>query len=285
MQLFYDPRDRIAARHGDRRLQWLYEMGARPIDEALPKDEGFLFAGVRTREDYRDLVRAFPLLRDRPEEREPLLELDKVLSALEASKVKVPTPRTWLIALDALIPMDLKYPLFVRTAKSSWKLGGQISKVRSEAELVAEMEALRRAIQWDAVILAREWADLAPAGSGVYGKYPQEVRVWIIDGEPFAWSFHFLQAISTPAGFPPKAKDLAILRGYAKAISRAFRSRGVMADFAKLRSGDWIFIEAGPVSAAGTAHEAVFRAVAKRLCGQEPEEFSDRVGGVFQSQC
>lgn len=47
MKLFYDTRDRVAARHGDRRLQWLFEMGACPIDEASPKDEGFLFAGVR----------------------------------------------------------------------------------------------------------------------------------------------------------------------------------------------------------------------------------------------
>jgi hypothetical protein len=172
MQLFYDTRDRVAARHGDRRLQWLFEMGARPVEEASPNDEGFLFAGVRPMDDYCELVRNRTLLRDRPEDREPLLELDKVLAALDAAKVKVPTPRTWRIPLDAPIPKNLKYPLFVRTAKSSWKLGGQISMVRNEAELVAEMEALRRAIQWDSPILAREWADLAPAGSGV-GNIPR----------------------------------------------------------------------------------------------------------------
>jgi ATP-grasp domain-containing protein len=256
-------------------------MGAHPIDEASPKDEGFLFAGVRTMDDYRDLVRNLPLLRDRPEEREPLLELDRVLSALDAAKVRVPTPRTWRIALDAPIPKDLKYPLFVRTAKSSWKLGGQISKVRNQAELVAEMEALRRAIQWDAPILAREWVDLAPAGGGVYGKYPQEVRVWIIDGEPFAWSFHYLQALSTPAGFPPKPKDLSTLHEHAEDIAKAFCSRGVMADFAKLRSGSWIFIEAGPVSAAGTAHEGIFRAIATKLAMGIAEYAGDSVGGLF----
>lgn len=281
MQLFYDPRDRVAARHGDRRLQWLYEMGARPIGEASPKDEGFLFAGVRPMDDYRELVRDRPLLRDRPEDREPLLELDKVLAALEAAKVKVPTPRTWRIPLNAPIPKDLKYPLFVRTAKSSWKLGGQISKVRNQAELIAEMEALRRAIQWDAPILAREWIDLAPAGSGVYGKYPQEVRVWIVDGKPFAWSFHYLQALSTPAGFPPKERELTLLKDHASAVARAFRARGVVADFAKLRSGGWIFIEAGPVSAAGTAHEHVFRAVAMRLTGGKSQRIGDQVGGLF----
>lgn len=282
MQLFYDPRDRVAARHGDRRLQWLFEMGARPIDEASPKDEGFLFAGVRPMDDYRELVRRRPLLRDRPEDREPLLELDRVLAALDSAKVKVPTPRTWRIPLDAPIPKDLKYPLFVRTAKSSWKLGGQISKVRNQAELVAEMEALRRAIQWDAPILVREWLDLAPAGNGVYGKYPQEVRVWIIDRRPFAWSFHYLQALSTPAGFPLRAGDLATLRHYSSAVATAFRARGIVADFAKLRSGGWEFIEAGPVSAAGTAHERVFRAVAAKLAGVESSSVSDSVGGVFK---
>src|SRR5262245_6027456 len=203
MNLFYDVRDREAARVGDRRLKWLYELGARPISEANPGDAGFVFAGARELDDYRRLVAPFPGMRDRPEDRAPLLELDKVLDALHQSGVEVPTPRTWRLALDARIPPDLKYPLFVRTARSSWKLGGQISKVRNERELIAEMEALRRAIQWDAIILAREWVDLAPAGAGVYGKIPQEIRVWIVDGAPIAWSFHYLQVISDPAGFPP----------------------------------------------------------------------------------
>jgi hypothetical protein len=55
----------------------------------------------------------------------------------------------------------------------------------------------------------------------------------------------------------------------------------VVADFAKLRSGGWIFIEAGPVSAAGTAHERVFRAVARRLEGGQSNAFSDNVGGIL----
>lgn len=38
MSLFYDPRDRVAARHGAKRLQWLFELGARPIEEARPED-------------------------------------------------------------------------------------------------------------------------------------------------------------------------------------------------------------------------------------------------------
>lgn len=281
MLLFYDPRDRVAARHGDQRLRWLFELGARPVEEARTADEGFLFAGARGLDDYRALVDRFPKLRDRPEERAPLLNLDDVLDALAAAKVRVPTPRTWRIDLDFPLPKDLTYPLFVRTDRSSWKLGGQISKVRNEAELVAEMAALRRAIQWDARILAREWVDLAPAGSGVYGKFPQEVRVWIVDGRPFAWSFHYLQGLATPAGFPPKKEDLDVLRTYASDVATAFRSRGVVADFARRRRGGWIFIEAGPISAAGTAHEGVFRAVAQRLMGERPAAVADAVGGAF----
>lgn len=281
MNLFYDPRDRDADRHGDRRLQWLYELGARPISDATSRDAGFLFAGARPIQDYRELVRRLPVIRDRPGEREPLLKLDDVLDALEQAKVDVRTPQTWRLQLDSPIPENLKFPLFVRTARSSWKLGGQISKVRNRPELEAEMESLRRAIQWDATILAREWMDLAPAGSGVYGKIPQEVRVWIIDGNPLAWSFHYLQMLSTPAGFPPKAKDLSSLRENASKIAKAFGSRGVVADFAKLRSTAWVFIEAGPVSAAGTAHEGVFRAVAMKLKGLKPQEVSGEVGGLF----
>lgn len=281
MPLFYDPRDREAARMGDRRLKWLYEMGARSVEDAKPGDEGYLFAGIRTVDDYRSLVAGLPLIRDRPDEREPLIELDRILDALDAGQVRVPTPQTWRLTLDAEIPADLRFPLFVRTTRSSWKLGGSISKVRNERELVAEMEALRRAIQWDAVILAREWVNLAPAGAGVYGKYPQEVRVWIVDGHPYAWSFHYLNALATPSGFPPSPADLAVLHKHSIKIGGVFRSRLVVADFARLTKGGWIFIEANPGSAAGTAHEAVFTAVARKLLGESSAAVGDRVGGLF----
>lgn len=281
MELFYDPRDRVAARHGDQRLRWLYELKARPLEEAHAEEEGFLFTGARRIEDYRELVRRLPRLRDRPDEREPLLELDQVLDRLRERRVEIPTPKTWKIALDQPIPRDLPFPLFVRTTRSSWKLGGTISKVRDRAELEAEMQELRRAIQWDAPILAREWVDLTPAGSGVYGRVPQEVRCWIVDGEPFAWSFHYLQLIAAPAGFPPK--DLGTLRTLASRLAGAFHSRCVAADFAKRRGGGWIFIEAGPGSAAGTAHEGVFKAVARRLREESPPLTGDAVGGLFQA--
>jgi hypothetical protein len=43
------------------------------------------------------------------------------------------------------------------------------------------------------------------------------------------------------------------------------RQRLVAADFARGRDGRWWFIEAGPGSCAGTAHEAVFSRDGKRL--------------------
>jgi ATP-grasp domain, R2K clade family 3 len=193
--------------------------------------------------------------------------------------VRVPAPRTWVLPLDAPLPEDLTFPLFVRTAESSWKKGGRIPRVRTAAELEDEAALLRRALGWDATILARQWLDLAPAGEGRYGPIPQEVRIWVVDGVPFAWSFHYLNVLASPKGLPPTAGDLAGLRQMAGEVGRAFRSRLVAADFARGRDGSWWFIEAGPGSCAGTAHEAVFKAVARRLRGEEPEVPADAVGG------
>ena len=173
----------------------------------------------------------------------------------------------------------LAFPLFVRTAESSWKKGGQISQVRSPAELEDEAGELRRGLGWDAVILARQWLELAPAGEGRYGPVPQEIRTWVVDGTPFAWSFHHLHIVPRPAGFPPSAADLATLRRLAGEVAAAFRSRLVVADFARGVDGRWWFIEAGPGSCAGTGHEAVFKAVARRLRGEEPDLRGDAVGG------
>src|SRR5262249_21680174 len=159
-------------------------------------------------------------------------------------------------------PEDLTFPLFVRTALSSWKAGGRISRVRSPTELESEARELRRALGWDALILARAWHEFAEAGQSVYGPVPQEVRVWIVDQVPFAWSFHYLNVVSAPRGFPPSGSDLRLVEGLAREVARAFRSRLVAADFAREKSGEWTFIEAGPGSCAGTAHEAVFKAVA-----------------------
>jgi hypothetical protein len=284
IQLLYDPRDDpYHERVGSQILYWLDDLGALPLDEADRTRPGFLFAGARPIADYRERVARLPLVRDRPAEREPLLRLDTVLDALDRAGVRVPSPRTWVLPLDVSLPEDLAFPLFVRTAESSWKKGGHISRVRTAAELGEEAAMLRRALGWDAVIVAREWLDLAPAGEGRYGPLPQEVRTWAVDGVPFAWSFHYLHLVAGPAGFPPSADDLASLRRSAGEVASAFRSRLVVADFARGMDGRWWFIEAGPGSCAGTGHEAVFKAVARRLRGEQPELKGDRVGGLLAS--
>src|SRR5262245_21333852 len=170
MDLFYDERDDAAHEaRGSRVLYWLDDLGAKPLGEAKAGDQGFLFAGARPMEDYRRLVDRRPLLRDRLEERAPLLRLDSVLDALAAAGVDVPTPRTWQLPLDVALPADLAYPLCVRAAHSWLKLGGRVSRVRNGAELEAEAADLRRALGWDCLILARQWHDFEEAGTGVYG--------------------------------------------------------------------------------------------------------------------
>jgi hypothetical protein len=137
-------------------------------------------------------------------------------------------------------------------------------------ELASEAAELRRALGWDALVLAREWLDLVAAGESRYGPVPQEVRIWVVDGVPFAWSFHHLHVVPKPRGFPPSADDWAELRRLAGKVGSAFRSRLVVADFAHCVDGRWWFIEAGPGSCAGTAHEAVFKSVARRLRDEGP---------------
>jgi hypothetical protein len=280
LQLLYDPRDDAHhERIGSHVLYWLDDLGAVPLGEADPTAEGFLFAGARPIDDYRRLVASLPLVRDRPEEREPLLRLDTVLHAVEKAGVRVPAPRTWVLPLDAPPPDDLTFPLFVRTTESSWKKGGRISKVGSVRELEAEAAELRRALGWDATILAREWLDLATAGAGRYGPVPQEVRIWVVDGAPVAWSFHHMHIVPRPKGFPHSPDDLAELRRLAGQVASSFRSRLVAADFARGTDGRWWFIEAGPGSCAGTAHERVFKAVAGRLRGELSGFQGDALGG------
>jgi hypothetical protein len=282
MELLYDRRDDpYHERVGSQVLYWLDDLGAVPLDEAPRDAAGFLFAGARPIEDYRQLVAGRPLVRDRPEERGPLLRLDTALEALGRAGVRVPAPRTWVLKVDAPLPDDLTFPLFVRTAESSWKKGGRIARVRTAAELEGEAALLRRALGWDATVLARQWLGLTPAGEGRYGPLPQEVRTWVVDGTPFAWSFHYLHVLATPNDFPPSAGDLAALRQLAGEVGRAFRSRLVAADFARGLDGRWWFIEAGPGSCAGTAHEAVFKAVARRLRGEAPGLKADAVGGLL----
>lgn len=282
MHLFYDERDdKPHEARGSQILYWLDDLGAKPLREARPDDHGFLFAGARQMGDYRRLADALPFLHDRPDEREPLLRLDSVLDALSAASLRVPTPKTWRLPLDAPLPNDLTFPLFVRTAQSSWKVGGRISRVTSPEELQSEAAELRRALGWNVLILARAWHDFAEAGQSVYGPVPQEVRVWIVDQVPYAWSFHYLNVVKNPRGFPPKPSDIRFLAEIAYEVGHAFSSRLIAADFARQKNGEWIFIEAGPGSCAGTAHETVFKAVASRLRGETLPFPSDAVGGGF----
>ena len=91
MHLFYDERDdKSHEERGSQILYWLDDLGAKPLSEARPDDSGFLFAGARPMQDYRHLVSSLPEIRDRPGEREPLLQLDSVLDAMSAASVAVP---------------------------------------------------------------------------------------------------------------------------------------------------------------------------------------------------
>ncbi|MGF1580110.1 MAG: hypothetical protein ACFCD0_12175 [Gemmataceae bacterium] len=154
--LFYDPRDdNYHEKRGSQILYWLDDLGAKPLDEANTQDEGFVFAGARSIEDYEELMDPYPKVRDQPDERAPLLRLDSILSRMTENGIDVPMPQTWTLHLDTDVPKEITYPVFVRTASTSWKLGGHVSRANNQTELVEEAEALRRAIQWDAVILVR----------------------------------------------------------------------------------------------------------------------------------
>jgi hypothetical protein len=282
MKLFFDHRDsEVLEQRGIRLHYWLDDLGAQPLNSAAAEDDGFLFAGARPITDYRRLVARRPRLRDRPDERAPLLRLDDVLESLARSGIELPMARTWQLGAGDPLPHDLCFPLFVRTATSSWKLGGRISRVKNPTDLEEEAAALRRVFGPDAKICVREWLDLAVAGEAMYGPVAQEIRIWIVDGRPMAWSFHYLNIVPKPRGFPPKAEDLKYLAHLAERVGTAFRSRCVVADFAKLAGGGWSFLEAGPGSCAGTAHEAVFKAVAARLQGIERPLYADPAGGLI----
>ena len=99
------------------------------------------------------------------------------------------------------------------------------------------------------------------------------------DGVPFGWSFHYMHIVPRPAGFPPSGDDFVELRRLAGRVASAFSARLVVADFARGVEGRWWLIEAGPGSCAGTGHEAVFKAVARRTQGEDAVLQGDAVGG------
>ncbi|MFC1596694.1 ATP-grasp domain-containing protein [Planctomycetota bacterium] len=280
MRLFYDKTDlKHAKKLGDSRLAWLRELGATELSEAALDEPGFLFGYDLGLEHLEKQVASRPTLHDRPEERQELLALDHVLDRLHESGVDVPTPKTWILRIDEEPPSDLEFPLFVRTPKSSWKRGGDQAKARNLKELDDEVQLLRRTFGWDVSILARKWLDIAVAGQWMFGNAPQEIRVWVVDHSPTAWSFHYLHAVPKPKGFPPSDDDLDLLRELAARVASPFRSRLIVTDFVRDKKGAWHFLEAGPGAVAGTAHEDVFKHVAATLIGRHEGFEGDDVGG------
>lgn len=280
MKLFYHknalPRSK---KLGDDRFTWLKRLGATDLEEAAANEAGFLFGYEHGEEHYRNLVENRPNIRDRPDEREELVRLDHVLERLRQRGINVPTPKTWILRLDDAPPTDLEFPVFVRTPKSSWKRGGKQSRANNLRQLNDEVELLRRAFGWDTPILVRKWIDVAVAGRWMFGDAPQEIRLWIVDQVPVAWSFHYLHVVRSPIGFPPSIQDLSFVADLAAKIGAAFTSRLIAADFIRDRRGAWHFVEAGPGAVSGTAHDAVFGFVADKLRGEPADLCPDSVGG------
>ncbi len=282
MKLYYDRNDLPdSQRLKDQRIEWLQELGATELGKADPDAVGFLFGYEEGESHLLNQLVNYPGIHDRPDERQELVCLDDVLKKLKDHSIEVPTPKTWVLEIDDEVPSDLEFPLFVRTRKSSWKRGGEQARVRNLCELNDEAELLRRAFGWDAPIIVRKWLDIAVAGKWIFGDAPQEIRTWIIDGEPVAWSFHYLHAIENPDGFPPSVDDLRQLQSLAATIAQPFKSRLIAADFVRDKTGKWNFMEAGPGAACGTAHEQVFKYVASRLIGKDFELKGDAVGGYL----
>ena len=282
MKLVYDANDLPHAKKlKDDRFDWLRELGAVELSEVQADDDGFLFSYQHGESNLAQQVGHLPRIHDRPKDRSELVNLNDVIRKLDQAGVKIPTPKTWVIEVDDELPGDLTFPLFVRTPKSSWKRGGEQGKVGSIKELSDEAELLRRAFGWDTPIIAREWLEIAPAGKWMFGDAPQEIRTWVIDGTPRAWSFHFLHAVSSPAGFPPTKEDLKQIEAMATAVAGPFASRLIAADFVRDVKGNWHFMESGPGAVAGTAHERVFKHVALTMIGQSSKIDGDSVGGLF----
>jgi hypothetical protein len=167
MKLLYDKADLPhASKLRDERFAWLQALGASELSEVPLDEPGFLFSYQHGDDEYRQLVGNRPRLCDQPEHRQELVCLDDVLRRLEERGIQIPTPKTWVIAVDDALPDDLTFPLFVRTPKSSWKRGGTQSRANSLKQLNDEMELpapSRRRCLWSAAqVLER----LAPASDG-----------------------------------------------------------------------------------------------------------------------
>ena len=85
------------------------------------------------------------------------------------------------------------------------------------------------------------------------------------------------------ASLPTSAADKPATARPMAVRHRATGNPGVAADFARTKSGAWYFLEAGAGSCSGTAHEAVFKAIAQELMHRPMNLTGDAVGGGFDS--
>jgi hypothetical protein len=99
------------------------------------------------------------------------------------------------------------------------------------------------------------WLDPATTGDARHGPLPQEVRTRVVDGVPFAWSFHYTQLVPRPQCFLSSTGDLEILRRPADEVASVFASRLVVADLAKGTDGRRWSIEAWPGNCAVQARK------------------------------
>ncbi|MDF1667889.1 MAG: hypothetical protein P1V97_39495 [Planctomycetota bacterium] len=101
------------------------------------------------------------------------------------------------------------------------------------------------------------------------------LRIWLVDGRSRAWS----QENQSRA---PDSQAIDLLqRVAAQKIAPLYGTRCLVVDFAPLRSGGWIFYDAGPGSKALSRHEEVFKSVALRLLGRRQDFEKNNESGVF----
>ena len=184
-------------------------------------DEGFLFAYQHGDEHYRNLVCNRPKVFDRPEQRRELICLDEILQRLDDRGIsRFQRPKRGLSASTKPLPPTWNFRFLFCTPKSSWKRGGTQSKVQNLKQLIDEAELLRRSFGWNTPILARQWINVAVAGKFMFGDAPQEIRVWLVDQRPIAWSFHYLHVVPTPKGFPRMPKTSIWLPDLLRRLAR-----------------------------------------------------------------
>lgn len=282
MQIVFDPGDLgTATKLNDPRFGWLHELGAMPLDELHREADAFLFGYDRGLDDLAHLQNHFSRLRDTPSERQQLLSLSYALGIVSSLAAPIPTPRTWVLELDASFPHDLTYPLFLRTDRTSWKRGGKQARVDDPIELEDELGEIRRVFGWDCPVITREWLALETVGDWSFGPVPREVRVWCVHEKPRVWSFHYLHVCPDATGFPISATDRELLGRYAAKLAPHFTSPLAAFDFAQTIEGTWHFIEAAPGACAGISHERAFKTICAALRTESTPSWQETYAGTI----